>query len=224
MFEKKTTADYIYETIRNDIVELRYKPGEKLSEVQLAQRYKVSRAPVRDSLNRLEREGLVVVRPQIGTIISPISPRKIIDICQVRLLLEPYAAGVAAERITEAEKRELARHFDALLNGGAEGEERRALVFEADTMLHQTIWTLCGNKEIYSILSGYRDEIRRTRLATANFANRLPLSEQETVTIYKTLMDRDAEAARKAMQQHISNLAEAARQVFQGNEDMIEEA
>ncbi len=95
----RTLTDHIYESLRDDILELRLRPGEKLSEVKLAERYGVSRAPIRNVIARLEQAKLVVVRPQIGTLISPISFEKLLDILEVRLLLEPQAAAAAAERI-----------------------------------------------------------------------------------------------------------------------------
>jgi GntR family transcriptional regulator, rspAB operon transcriptional repressor len=82
-----TIGDQVYKALRLEIMEMRIKPGEKLSEVQLAQRFNVSRAPVRDAIRRLRQEKLVLVKPQVGTIVSLIFPDQATEICDVRLLL-----------------------------------------------------------------------------------------------------------------------------------------
>src|SRR5690606_42140978 len=98
---RKTSTDLIYEAMRDDINNLRLKPGEKISEVRMAKKYNVSRAPVRDAIRRLQQDKLVLVKPQIGTIVAPVSLEKARDSCQVRLLLEPYAAEIAAKWIND---------------------------------------------------------------------------------------------------------------------------
>lgn len=220
MFEKRTMSDYILEELRKDILELRYQPGEKLSEVQLSKKYEVSRAPIRDSLNRLEKEGLVLIKPQIGTIVAPISLNKARDICQVRLLLEPYAANVAAQNIRDEEIKLLTQQFDTLANLEKGTPEKRKYTFEVDSFLHKMILDICGNREIESILEGYRGEIQRIRRATAELANRLTPSEKEMNEIYKALTVRDSKKAEKAMFDHISNLTNAICKVLEDREEL----
>ena len=70
MLEKKTISDYVYEQILEDIVQLRYAPGEKISETQLAAVLEVSRAPIKSALAKLEKEGFVKIKPQYGTFVS----------------------------------------------------------------------------------------------------------------------------------------------------------
>ena len=71
-----TIGDSVYEQLLEEILTLQYLPGEKLSEILLAEKYGVSRAPVRNALGRLEQDGLVRIKPQSGTIVSEISIQK----------------------------------------------------------------------------------------------------------------------------------------------------
>ncbi|MDY7027446.1 MAG: GntR family transcriptional regulator [Spirochaetota bacterium] len=209
MHATSTISDSIYSSLKKEILELRFKPGEKLSETKLSRKYEVSRAPVRDALHRLQEEGIVLVRPQIGTIVSPISLKKARDICQIRLLLEPFSAGIAAEKITDSQCEDLHQGFEQLINSSGDKEDIEKLVFEVDTKLHHIIWELSENEEICSILSGYKWQIHRIRLATAELAGRLTPSLREMQAIYEALVKKDPIEAADAMRNHILNISKA---------------
>ena len=177
MNTRKTTNDLIYEAMRADINSLKLKPGEKISEARMAKKYNVSRAPVRDAIRRLQQDKLVLVKPQIGTIVAPVSLEKARDICQVRLLLEPYAAEIAAKRITDEDIEKLDKQFALLSSLDNKWEVKEKCIYETDSILHQMIWRLCGNKEIYQIIDGYQDEVHRIRQSTLKLANRAVPSE-----------------------------------------------
>jgi DNA-binding GntR family transcriptional regulator len=214
MDTRKTTIDYIYDSLRSDIIELRIKPGEKISEAQMAAKYNVSRAPVRAAIRMLRQDQLVLVKPQIGTIISPISLEKAKDICQVRLLLEPYAAALAAERIGDEDLQLLTEQFEKLADVAGKPKLKEERIFETDDVLHRTIWRLCGNTEIFHIIDRYHDEIHRIRLATLKLANRTIPTEEEMRTIHKALRERNPVASRDAMFTHILNLKTAVEEVL----------
>ncbi|NLC54114.1 MAG: GntR family transcriptional regulator [Firmicutes bacterium] len=200
--------------MRADINSLKLKPGEKISEARMAKKYNVSRAPVRDAIRRLQQDKLVLVKPQIGTIVAPVSLEKARDICQVRLLLEPYAAEIAAKRITDEDIEKLDKQFALLSSLDNKWEVKEKCIYETDSILHQMIWRLCGNKEIYQIIDGYQDEVHRIRQSTLKLANRAVPSEVEMRKIYQALRNKDPLAAREAMYEHILNLMIAVEGVL----------
>ena len=217
MIKPETISIQIYKTLRREILEMIVKPGEKLSEAQLAEKYQTSRAPVRYAIQRLEQEKLVQVKPQIGTIVAPIPPNAAKEICQVRLLLEPFAASIAAKEMSEEQRQNLKKAFEELQCIPEGSEEKRQKIFETDLLLHRNIWKSCGNSEIYNILKKYSELMNRIRLATAKLANRLLPSEQEMNEIYEALMSRDSEKAHEAMVKHISNIRDAIEEVLGGD-------
>jgi len=213
LFIKKTITDQICDILRQKIIHLDFKPGERISIDQLNKEFNVSRAPVRDALRRLEQENLVLVKPQIGTFISPISLQKAFEISQIRLLLEPYAAEVAANNIGFKDQEIITQKFDQL--GKIEGNftQKRQCLNDADTLLHKTIWKLSGNEEICAILEGYRDQINRIRLTTARLTHRLESSEKEVKEIYHALMEKDPKRTREAMYTHLSKLKNSIKKM-----------
>ncbi len=202
----RTLSDNVYESLREDILELRFRPGEKLSEVRLAERYGVSRAPIRNVIARLEKDKLVVVRPQIGTLVAPISFEKLLDILEVRLLLEPAAAAAATERIDAVDLGSLSAAFRRYEEAAEKSEAAQTLYFETDAILHQTLWKWCGNEEIARILEGYRGEIYRIRISNSELGHRMALTADEIRAIHLAVQARSPEEAREAMRRHVLNI------------------
>lgn len=212
-----TISTVIYESLKSSIINLEYTPGEKISEVKIATTFGVSRAPVRNALQRLQQEGLVQIKPQSGTIIAPLpSIKQAMDICGIRLLLEPYAAERAATVITEEEKIPLydfqlkTKNFNKLTK-----EQIIEYHREADELIHPLTWRLSGNEQIVSILSGYRNETKRIQLTTAKYASRIPASLKEMIDVNNALLDSDAQKSREAMYLHINNLMEALSKLLE---------
>jgi len=93
--------------IENEIIAGRFPPGERLDEVSLAERYGVSRTPIREALHALAASGLLEVRPHRGTIVAEVSPERLFEMFEVMGEMEAMCARHAARRMIEAEHREL---------------------------------------------------------------------------------------------------------------------
>lgn len=198
----KTLTDHIYEDLKRDIFEIRIKPGEKLTELQLAEKYKVSRAPIREVIAKLKQDGLVVVKPQIGTIVSQISLSRANEVLQVRLLLEPYAAKIAAANITEKDIDLLNYTFKQIEIGRKKKDAPILLYFKKDETLHQTVWRLCGNEIIKSFLENYRYEIYRIRILYPELAEKL-VPADDIREMSQSLFRKSPDDAQAAMKKHL---------------------
>src|SRR3984893_9856986 len=94
--------DNVYESLRSDILSCRLAPGDDMREQELAERYAVSRQPVREALLRLEREHLVTVQPRQGYRVNPISLEDARDLLRFRLALEPACVAEAIDNARDA--------------------------------------------------------------------------------------------------------------------------
>jgi len=101
-----TLAERAYVDLREEIIGVRLPPGTLLREEELMQRLGVGRTPVREAVQRLQRDGFVTVIPRRGTLVSEISITDLAAIYEVRKKLESWASRLAAERITDAEREE----------------------------------------------------------------------------------------------------------------------
>jgi DNA-binding GntR family transcriptional regulator len=112
----QTLTEEAYAQIEERIVTLRLKPGEVLSEQALSASLKIGRTPIREALQRLAREGLIIVLPRKGILVSDINPRNQLLVLEVRRELERLLSRSGAERATKEEKEQLmetARAMDA---------------------------------------------------------------------------------------------------------------
>lgn len=194
-----------YRKIKEGILELRYRPGQKLSETKLAADLRVGRSPVRSALARLERDGWVRVLPQQGTFVRKFSASDVAAMSELRLLLEAHAASVAAARITPEELGLLRRKFEALKVKGAERNFEEFL--ELDDLFHGQVHRAADNPLITEILRNLRDQIHWVRVINAAVPGRVEASLREMDRVLAAMERRDGEAAAKAMRQHIGNIA-----------------
>jgi DNA-binding GntR family transcriptional regulator len=114
----ETLTERAYRQLEEQIVTLRLKPGEFLSEYALAESLRIGRTPIREALQRLAREGLVVILPRKGILVSETDPRKQLLVLETRRELERLMSRVGAQRATDEQR----RRFRAI----AEGMDRAA--------------------------------------------------------------------------------------------------
>ncbi len=121
--EDGTLTDRAYRELEEMIVTLQLSPGTVLSEQALALRLKIGRTPIREALQRLARDGLVVIMPRRGIMVSEINLRLQLRLLEVRRELERLMASLAAERATPEERREFAEVAEAMLVAAAKADD-----------------------------------------------------------------------------------------------------
>ena len=118
-----TLTDRAYRELEEMIVTLRLMPGTVLSEHALSVRLKIGRTPIREALQRLARDGLVVIMPRRGIMVSEINLRLQLRLLEVRRELERLMASLAAERATDEERREFAEIAEAMLTAATKADD-----------------------------------------------------------------------------------------------------
>src|SRR4051794_28645655 len=141
-----------YDRLREAIVTLRLKPGERIADGRLAQELGVSRTPVREAILQLADEGLVDVVPQHGTFVAPISLEAVREAQFVREALEVAALREVVERITDAELAEL----DASLTAQAEAEGDPARFYALDEAFHRRLMEISSFPGVWRIAARSR--------------------------------------------------------------------
>jgi len=149
--QKEILRDKIGDVLRDWILNGDLKPGERIVELTLARRLKVSRAPLREALWLLARQGLVHFRAHHGATVTELSERDIREIFEIRELLETHAARKIRASGNAAAKSELKRALAELESAAAERDIR--LFSAADLRFHQTLWALAGNRHLQEMLN-----------------------------------------------------------------------
>ncbi|MHB8507995.1 MAG: GntR family transcriptional regulator [Candidatus Dormibacteria bacterium] len=152
-------TERVYDNLKRDLITWRYKPGEALHEAALAAAHKVSKTPVREALNLLAREGYVDVLARHGYIVSPISVKDVQDIFQLRLMVEPAAAGLAAGKINE----EQLRHLKTLSRISYRfGDPRSYADFlSANREFHTAVAWASGNGRLAALIERLLEDMER---------------------------------------------------------------
>jgi len=193
-------SDDVYERLREAIVTGRARPNERLIEAELAERLQVSRTPIRESLQRLAAEGLVVSRRR-GWVVLEHTSTEIREIYEARAALEGYCARLAAERATEAQLKEIA----SLHRGDPKRilKSSRQHLVEVNDRFHDAIVAAAQNERL-------ADMIRRNRTFYFTFRIAQLYSDEEAdasiaghLAIVRALLQRDSNRAERAMRAHI---------------------
>lgn len=137
-------TDRAYRQLEELIVTLRLAPGEVLSEATLSKQLGIGRTPIREALQRLAREGLVVILPRRGILVAEINVRSQLELLKVRRELERLMARLCALRTNPAEKRSFAELADAM-EQAAEADDDVAFMRQ-DRQLNTTISQCCRNE------------------------------------------------------------------------------
>ncbi|MBK8023740.1 MAG: GntR family transcriptional regulator [Chloroflexi bacterium] len=148
--EKVSLRDRILDSIRNAIIEGKFKAGEKIPEQDLAAQLGVSRTPIREAIRVLEQQGLLEIRPQNGTYVARLNKQESMDGLYVRAALEELAVRQALERLTIDEWDDLCAEYQALLADGhyAVAQNDPVAGIEFDTRWHELLVDSARNRTL----------------------------------------------------------------------------
>ena len=197
-----TNADKTFIQLRNEIVEGEIEAGSKLSEPDLSNRYSVSRAIIREAINRLEACHLVVRKANVGARVVSLTQEGLIELYQVRESLEGMAARLAATQMTDEEVEALNQllntHFQTVQSGETYYQEA------GDVDFHYRIILGCKNQHLITILiEGIYHLIRMYRVQLGMSGPRVTTAFDEHKNILQAISNRDAELAEMLMRRHI---------------------
>lgn len=207
MDEYLPLRDVVFNTLREAILRGELKPGERLMEIQLANKLGVSRTPIREAIRKLELEGLVLMIPRKGAEVAQITEKSLRDVLEVRRVLENLAVQLACLRMspqTLADLKAAARAFEEILGG-----EDVTAVAEADVAFHDVIYMATDNQRLISLLNNLREQMYRYRveyLKKKECHKQLLWEHQE---IIRAIEAGEIDVATKITEQHIDNQVEA---------------
>lgn len=206
-----TTVDQMVRAIADRIVTGIMRPGEKLDEVSLAERHKVSRTPVREALSRLSAMGLVDRRPNRGAIVAVVPPAHLAAMFESMAELEAICARFCAERMTERERRALEIEHRSAARLVADEAESAYESFNSD--FHTRLYRGAHSAHICELAMQTRSRLAPFRRAQFRLEGRLQKSWREHERIVRAILERDSAAAGAAAREHLT-LVGAASVVF----------
>jgi len=210
--EDASLTERAYRMLEELISTLQLPPGSALSELALSQRLGIGRTPIREALQRLVRDGLVVVLPRRGVLVSEINLRTQLRLLEVRRVLEKLMAGLAAERATEGERREFAE-IAAAMRRAAEQEDDISFM-RLDGSFNQLIAQAARNEFAMRSMGLMHGLSRRFWYLHYKQVADLPLAARLHADVADAIARRDAEAAEKAAADLVDYIESFARKTL----------
>ena len=184
------------------IVSGEYVSGEKLNEVELADRMGVSRTPIREALKTLANTGVVVIEKNKGARVSEFSPESVMATYSTRSLLEPCAARLATEHLTDEDLAALRESAEAMFDM-VTGEGDLASIAASNNEFHASILSKCPNARMAEISLGMLKPLVASRTFRGYSSVELERSARHHLEIVDALEHRDGEWVEAIMRAHI---------------------
>ncbi len=217
---KPATMSYrVFEALKLAIVQLQLRPGNLLSEAEVAKQLGVSRQPVREAFIKLAEVGLVEIRPQRGTFVVLISRR---DVENARFIREAIEVAVVRKAADAARPDELGR-LNTLLARQREASEAgdHAYFLRLDEAFHQTIARSVDCEHAWRVIESLKAQMDRVRYLSIPLATPIDTLIAQHERIAAAITAHDAEEAATEMQQHLSEILTSLPKIEAANPDMF---
>ena len=200
--------DRVYQNIKFQIIRGVLKPGTRLLEVEISKAMNISRAPIREAFNRLEKEGFVSIIPRKGAAVSNITAQMIEDIFEIRETLESLAVKKSIGKISIEKLEKVRDGFKKFINKPT-NTDNCIQYLALDKKFHDLLSQNCGNKKLIELLANLQEQIhwlRNISLKRITFAG----SVKEHLSIIEALKKNDEELIIKTLLQHLERAKESS--------------
>jgi DNA-binding GntR family transcriptional regulator len=204
LVESLPLPEVIYLAVRERIFNGTTLPGAELRQEELARQFGASRVPVREAMSRLQAEGLIVLRPRRGFAVTSLDVGEIIEIFELRMVLEQHAVEVATRSRTDSdlhEVEEILRQMDATVRGT---ENYLTRWLDLNRNFHNRLIACARRKRVSSIVTNLRDTIEPYVRLESHFTGQVDDADVEHHAIIEAFRDRAADRAGALTRDHVS--------------------
>ncbi|MBQ2705938.1 MAG: GntR family transcriptional regulator [Agathobacter sp.] len=206
-YKHTATSDGVYAQLKEQILHLELPPGAAISEIETAEKYSISRTPVRDAFKRLEREGLLEIRPHIGTFISLIDLNAVSDVLYIREVLEFSVLSDLSRMYDKSQDLRIRLILQAqkeLLDSDMPIEELSRAFINSDNEFHTALFDAAGKKNIIKFLYEYNSQYERFR-TFINFNGKDDLTKlyEAHVEIWNCITTQDLDGLNACINHHL---------------------
>ena len=218
--ERRTSVDDVFDTLHEQIVTLQLKPGDRISEADIAAQFGVSRQPVRDAFSRLANLDLLLIRPQRATEVRRFSMRQIEKSRFIRSAIEKEVLRRAATLCNEADK--------SLLNKALTEQEAAVVAKDVerfgqlDYEFHEVLCSIAQVDYAFEVILEEKAKVDRLCMLGLEKEQRMPELRADHVAIAVAVMAHDADAAIDAGMKHLSRLDTTIERITETNANYFE--
>ncbi|MCG6857457.1 MAG: GntR family transcriptional regulator [Salaquimonas sp.] len=214
-----TMGQRVFETLRQAIVQLQLRPGNLLSEAEIARQLGVSRQPVREAFIKLAEAGLVEIRPQRGTLVQLISRR---EVETARFMREAIEVAIARKAAVEENNKELVAIRQTLERQREASDEGDIAAFmRADDAFHRAIASMADCEDAWKILEGLKVQMDRVRYLSMPLATPVETLIGQHEKIFEAIAGHSPDKADAAMRQHLSEILKSLPHIVEAHGEMF---
>ncbi|MDD5285842.1 MAG: GntR family transcriptional regulator [Desulfuromonadaceae bacterium] len=196
----QTLREKILENIRDAIISGALPAGSKVSEPELAERYGISRTPIREAFRQLESEGYLSVIPRRGAVVKELSPKDVEEFYAIKSILEGYAARRACEKFSSKGLDRLQAINDKLAELARLNDIRHFFKIHSD--FHDLFIRTADNEKLRDLITGLVTKFQRLRLTSLSLPGRMTVSVQEHDKIIEAFRRKDADKAEELVRKN----------------------
>jgi len=202
--EAGSRVDSAYDWLLGEITGFRIRSGAPLSENRIAGQLGISRTPVREALQRLEKEGLVKRSDNARFTVSQLTIDEVNDSCDLLEVLDTYVCRKASSQMTEADVAALKQSIEEMRRAAAADD--RVSWSAADLAFHRLVNGIAGNQLVADTVKETRRRIQRFWLRAASLQSRLEACSQEHLVLATAIIEKDYDAIEPAVKEHIGHM------------------
>ncbi|MFC0470960.1 GntR family transcriptional regulator [Halalkalibacter kiskunsagensis] len=206
IIETSALATQIYRVLRKEIISGIFVPGDKLDINKLAEKFGVSRYPVKEAVNQLVHEGLIEILPRKGTYITQLRYKDFLEVLDARFMIETWSAGQVVNNVSveQLDKwKQLLFQMDTLL-------ERQPFSFETynklDMEYHQLLVEWTSNQKVLDIYNSINPQVSLARVVYSNDLENSLRRHQDHQYMYESLKNRNLSNLIDVLQQHCESV------------------
>lgn len=206
----KINTDKIYEVLKRRIIELEYEPGEVLNEIDVANEFDISRTPIRKIFQQLSNDKLLNIIPRFGAQVTPIDFKYMKSVFEVTRILDPYAARLATERISDENIHELETIIHRLESYDIVEDYQEAI--NDDERFHNIIFLSSENPCLGEVLNGLHIHTERLWHYSEQYIDSMDIFTDTLGEVLEAIKEKDMDMAEKYAREHIDAFVEKIKQ------------
>jgi DNA-binding GntR family transcriptional regulator len=218
--KKRLLREHVYVSIKGAIIGGEFEPGRRLIEEKLAEDMKTSRTPVREAIQKLEKEGLIYRLPRGGFAVKGVTEEEVEEVFGLRGILEGYAGFLATARMDEAELRSL-EEIIALEEACLQDMNVEEFI-RLDGEFHDVLYKAAKNNRLYNLLHDLRDYMYRYRVIILRYQRKPQFAVQDHKEMVASIRNKNAKQVEKLVRKHMTRGKEVIKKkIRQGQEPRI---
>lgn len=201
-FQSSSISTQVYLSLKKSILEGELSPGERLPVLDIAEKFQISQAPVREALERLKQEGLIIGRRNKGSVVSNITTKEIKDIFVLREIIEGFAIKQSMPKLREQHYKymeEIVFSMDRAIK-----QNDLLMILELDMEFHGFLYELCDNHAVKEFWEHMKTKVMRF-MAISNQTNSTDMLAKGHWDLIQVLREGDIEKAEKHFIDHMKS-------------------